>query len=381
MKGFVGLFFVCVFVLSGCSSAVNEPEPVDMEEVVDLVDDVATEEVAEEPAPQEVEEAVKAPDEEVSITVPYEVPEDSYVAVHGPLSVKGTQLLDANGEPIQLRGISTHGVHFQGSLINAGAFGTLVNDWNVKLIRGAMYVVEDGYKTNPDYSRKKLEDVIMLSTYYGIYTIVDWHVLQDRDPMANVELAKEFFGYISEKYADHENILYEICNEPNGNDVTWDNNIKPYAEIIIPIIRANDPDAVIIVGTGSWSQDLPDAADNPLEYDNIMYTCHFYAGSHGQELRDNVQYTMDKGYAVFVTEWGTSANTGSGGVFAEESDVWLDYLDANKISWANWSLAAMGESSAVLLPGPLTKTGGNWPDDRISESGHYLRDRLLSYGE
>ena len=359
---------MCVVVLVGCSPQVTTETIYESEMTI-------------ESAPEEVlveeDEVALVVEVESSNAEPYEVSEGMYIYDHGALRVEGTQLVDQHDQVIQLRGISTHGVHYQGSLINAGAIGTLVDDWQIRLLRGAMYVEEDGYATNPDYNLKKLEDVVMLSTYYGIYAIVDWHVHYDKDPLKHVDLAKEFFDMMSKKYANHENILYEICNEPNGPDVTWDNNIKPYAEIIIPIIRANDPDAVIIVGTGSWSQDLPDAADNPLDYDNVMYTCHFYAGSHGQWLRDNVQYTLDKGLAVFVTEWGTSANTGSGGVFVEESDVWLDYLDANKISWANWSLAALPESSAILYPN--TKTGGNWTDDRITESGHYLRDRLGSY--
>jgi len=362
-----------VLILAGCNGGVSE----------ELYDTETLKETSVREVTSEIESVTKEAETQVAVeeksAEPYQPTEDMYNYKDGPLQVEGSQLLDKNGDVIQLRGISTHGVHYQGSLINAGSFGTLVNDWNVKLIRGAMYVEEDGYSTNPDYSLKKLEDVVMLSTYYGIYTIVDWHVHYDQDPLKHVELAEEFFGYISSKYADNENILYEICNEPNGDQVTWDKNIKPYAERIIPIIRANDPDAVIIVGTGSWSQDLPDAADNPLDFDNVMYTCHFYAGSHGQELRDNIQYTLDRDLAVFVTEWGTSLNTGDGGVYKEEADVWLDYLDSHMISWANWSLAALPESSSLLIPGPLTKAGGNWPDDRISESGHYIRERLLSY--
>lgn len=362
-----------MFFLVACSGGVDVPA----DEPGQVVESVTVAEVAVTEPPEETE--TKKVEEETSPAEPYEVTEDMYVYKHGPLRVEGTQLVDQHGQAIQLRGISTHGVHYQGSLINAGSIGTLVNDWQIKVLRAAMYIEEDGYKSNPDYNRKKLEDAVMLATYYGIYTIVDWHVHYDQDPMKHVELAKVFFDEISAQYANHDNVLYEICNEPNGNQVTWDNNIKPYAEIIIPIIRKNDPDAVIIVGTGSWSQDLPDAADNPLAFDNVMYTCHFYAGSHGQELRDNVQYALDHGAPVFVTEWGTSASTGSGGVFAEASDVWLDFLDERKISWANWSLAALPESSAILYPN--TKTGGNWTDDRITESGHYLRDRLLSYDQ
>ncbi len=372
MKARLIVFFVLSFILSSCGNATKNDiydDPVVSEP---LVEEVAEEAVEDEPVEESVaEEVVEDP------SLAYEPSEGSYIAKHGPLSVQGTNLLDVNGDPIQLRGISSHGLHFQGSLINIGSIGTLVNDWGINVFRGAMYVAEDGYIDQPDYIQKKLYDAIDYSTYHGIYVVADWHVLWDKDPMRYVDEASDFFHRLSLKYANYDNIIYEICNEPNGDEVTWANNIKPYAEIIIPIIRANDPDAVIVVGSASWSQDLRDPADDPLDFENIMYTCHFYAGSHGQELRDNIQYMLDKNMAVFVSEWGTSLNTGRGGVYPELADEWLDYLDANNISWINWSLAALGESSALLIPN--AKSSGGWPDEKISKSGHYIKNRLAQY--
>lgn len=380
MRKFIGLLGLILLVV-GCQKTDSKEMSQNQEVVEEVVVSTQSDESEDgSDSKESAESEASSNQEEISAEeegLAYEPLEGQYIYEHGPLKVVGTHLEDKNGEIIQLRGMSTHGVHFQGSLINVGAIGTLVNDWRMRVLRAAMYIEEDGYLTNPDYNLKKLEDAITYGTYYGIYVVADWHVHRDQDPMKHVELAKEFFDYLSSKYKNYDNIIYEICNEPNGNDVTWDNNIKPYAEIIIPIIRANDPNAIIVVGTGSYSQDIQDAADNPLEYDNIMYTCHFYAGSHGQWLRDRISYAMEKGLAVFVTEWGTSANTGGGGVYPEESTVWLDFLDENHISWANWSIAAIGESSAILYPN--TKTSGNWPDDRIKESGHFVRNRLTSY--
>lgn len=350
-----------LLVMAGCQ-----------EEVPEVVYEEATnEESTNEESVEEVEEIVE---EVKSNTLPYE-PGDGIITEKGPLQVLNAQLSSADGEPIQLKGLSTHGLQWFGSFISDYTVGKFVTDWEIDVLRAAMYVEEEGYATEyKNYNLMGLERSIQLATKHGIYVIVDWHVHADKDPMVHVEESKEFFAKIAEKYADNENIIYEICNEPNGN-ITWEDNIKPYAEIIIPIIRSYDEDAVVIVGTPSWSQELDKAADNPLDFDNVLYTMHFYAGSHGQELRDVATYAMDKGIGIFVTEWGTSRNTGGGGVFVEESDEWLAFLDEHMISWANWSIADKAESSAIFMPN--FNPEGEWPEDRISESGLYVRSKLL----
>lgn len=91
-----------------------------------------------------------------------------------------------------------------------------------------------------------------------MYVIIDWHILSDGNPMQHIDDAVDFFGEMSERYKDSNAVLYEICNEPNGN-VTWNDNVKPYAETVIPVIRANT-NAIILVGSPTWSQDLHEAA-------------------------------------------------------------------------------------------------------------------------
>lgn len=71
---------------------------------------------------------------------------------------------------------------------------------------------------------------------------------------------------------------------------------------MVKTIRANAPKIIILIGSGTWSQDILD----PVPGSNLMYTCHFYAGTHGQWLRDRITTAMNKGLPVFVTEWGTS---------------------------------------------------------------------------
>lgn len=285
------------------------------------------------------------------------------VSENGWLKVSGTQLINAAGEPVVLHGMSSHGLHWFPQFAERDAIAFTAEN-GANLYRAAMYTAEGGYIAKPNQCKRLLMAAVDNAIAEDMYVIVDWHILSDGDPMTYLEQSKAFFSEISAKYAAIPNVIYEICNEPNGN-VSWAGSIKPYAEAVIPVIRANSPDSVILVGSGTWSQDVDKPADDPLDFYNIMYTCHFYAGTHGQWLRDRIDKALSKGAPIFISEWGTSAADGNGGVFLNESREWLDFLDARNISWANWSLCDKNESSAALAAG----ASGEY---RLSESGSFV---------
>jgi endoglucanase len=318
-------------------------------------------------------------------------------AKYGKLQVVGTNLCDGNGKPIQLRGMSTMGLQWYGDVVNEAAIAALAKDWKADVIRLAMYVADGGYATHPEFKQMVFKGAD-LAIKYGMYAIVDWHVLRPGDPNDPIYSGAEaFFDEVSKKYAKIPNIIYEIMNEPNG-EVSWHQQLKPYAKKIIAKIRANDPDNVILIGSGSWSQDVDVAAADPIQGDNLMYTFHFYAGSHGEALRDKVKTAIDRGVAVFCSEWGTSEASGNGGPFLRETEMWLDFLDRHQISWINWSLCDKSESSAALISLPEALKQGKkalaeretllvpqtigpegypiWGPDELSPSGAFVRAKM-----
>ena len=311
------------------------------------------------------------------VTVP-PAPEDpkgsTPVATHGQLSVKGTQLVDKNGNGYQLRGMSTHGITWFPDFINENSFRTLRDDWNTNVVRLAMYVDEWGngqcYMKNKDGSRQLLEKGVDICIKLGMYVIIDWHVLNPGDPTAYTDEAINFFNDISKKYADYPNIIYEIVNEPNGN-ATWGGVIKPYAEKVIPVIRKNDKDAVIIVGTPTWSQDIDQALADPLDFDNVMYALHFYAATHTDWLRERTEKCVAGGLPIFVSEFGCCDASGNGGNDFGQTEKWLKLLDKYGISYCNWNLANKNESSSCFRES--AKADGNWSDSDYSEGGAWIR--------
>lgn len=289
------------------------------------------------------------------------------VSDNGWLKIENNTLVNNDGEKIQLKGMSTHGIQWYGNFANEEMIKKLRDEWGSNLFRVAMYTDENGYIQNKNIENeviKIVDNVIKLN----MYVIIDWHILSDNDPLIYKEEAKKFFRKMSEKYKNYPNVIYEICNEPNGN-VTWNENIKPYAEEVISVIRENSKNSIIIVGTPTWSQDVDKAKENPINDKNVMYALHFYAGTHTDYLREKAEDALTK-IPIFVSEWGVSDASGSGGVYLEESQKWVDFMNENNISWANWSLSDKNESSALLISG----TPNNSLDDNyLSESGKFIK--------
>lgn len=307
-------------------------------------------------------------------------PSNSYAATpfskHGRLSVKDGKLTDKNGKVFQLKGVSTHGIAWFPDYVNKKAFKTLRNDWKANVIRLAMYTEEySGYLSggNKDYLEKLIDDGVKSATELGMYSIIDWHILSDGNPLTHKKEAKKFFKKMSGKYADNSQVLYEICNEPNGG-TSW-SDIKKYAEEIIPVIRENAPKAIIIVGTPTWSQEVDKAANDRIKgYDNIMYTFHFYAATHKDDLRNRVDAAVKSGLPIFITEFSICDASGNGGIDYASAKAWKKLINKYKLSYCAWNLSNKSETSALIKSGNKKLSG--WKSGQLSATGKWIRKMI-----
>jgi endoglucanase len=296
-------------------------------------------------------------------------PDTLPIIKYGQLSVMGNRIVDKDQQPVQLRGMSLFWSQWIGKYYNADAVKWLKDDWHCNVIRAAMAVENDGYLTNPVLEKQKVETVVEAAIAEGMYVIIDWH---DHHAFNHTQQAKEFFALMAQEYGDVPNVIYEIFNEPE--QVSWSSVIKPYHQAVIDTIRYHDPDNLIICGTSTWSQDVDVAANDPLDGVNIAYTLHFYSGSHKQFIRDKAKAAMNKGIALMVTEFGTTDASGDGAVDQTETTLWWQFLDENKISWCNWSIADKVEGSAALKPG--ASANGSWTAENLTTSGTFIRNEL-----
>jgi endoglucanase len=231
---------------------------------------------------------------------------------------------------------------------------------------------KEGYLDKPDWSKEKVEAVVDGAIESGIYVLIDFHSHNIRLPEAKV-----FFTDMATKYGKYQNVIYELYNEPVKD--SWA-QVKEYSVELIKTIRAIDPDNVILVGSPHWDQDIHLAADDPIPgFNNIMYTCHFYAGTHGQSLRDRCDYALKKGIPVFISESAGMEASGDGPINYSEWQKWMDWCATNKISLISWSVSAKKETCSMIKPGVSVQ--GNWKEADLNESGIKTRELLRKQAE
>ena len=295
-----------------------------------------------------------------------------FVKKHGQLSVKGTQLVDKNQNPIVLRGVSFGWHSMWPRFYNEKAVGWLKKDFNCNVVRAAMGIElgEKAYIKDSLFSKQKIEAVIKGAIKADIYVIVDWH-----SHNVNLNEAKAFFAEVSKKYSKYPNIIYQVFNEPDYE--TWP-EVKAYAEEVIKVIRNNDPNNIILVGSPHWDQDVNLPASDPIKgYNNIMYTMHFYAATHGKELRERTDEAIKSGLPIFVSESAGMEATGDGPLNIKAWEEYIDWMESRKISWITWSVSDKDETCSILRK--TAKSEGKWKDEDLKESGIKVREYLRRY--
>lgn len=293
---------------------------------------------------------------------------------HGKLSVSGNTLVDSNNNPVQLHGVSTHGLAWFPDYVNKAAFQTMRDDWNVDTIRLALYTAEyNGYCTGGDKAALKqlIKNGVTYASELGMYAIIDWHILSDGNPNTYITESKSFWQEMASLYKDSDNVIFEICNEPNGS-VSW-NDVKNYATSILSIIRGAGANNIVLIGTPTWSQDIHLAANDPVSgYDNIMYTFHFYAATHTTDLQDRLSKAVSNGLPVFVSEFGICDASGNGTIDTDSANNWMSLLNKYNISTVCWNLSNKNEASAIINAGCDKKS--QWAYSDLSAEGQWLVD-------
>jgi endoglucanase len=296
---------------------------------------------------------------------------ETFVGIHGRLRVKEGQIVDKNGSPTAVHGMSLYCWAQQGTqFYNASAINHFAQDWKCTAIRIA--ILPGNYKRNPKAELTKVKTVMDACIANGIYGIIDWHSMAGAQN--DVQSSQDFFTAVATEYGKTPNILYEPWNEPVQE--SWQ-TIKAYHEAVIGKIRPIDPDSIIICGNRNWDQQCTEASKDPItDFKNIAYSIHFYAATHKQSLRNNGAAALKNGVALFCTEYGTSEASGGGTFNAAETQTWWTWLDQNDISCCNWSAAALGETSAAFQSS-ATATGP-WTDAMLKPSGLLVRNYIVS---
>lgn len=292
------------------------------------------------------------------------------VSVHAAverLSVKGTFLVNGQGDKVVLKGVSLGWHNWWPRFYNASVVKMLKEDWHCTLIRAAMGVEPKGaYLSDRQKALDCVTTVADAAIANDMYVIIDWH-----SHGLHTEEAKAFFKEMASRYKGIPNVIYEVFNEPIND--SWE-KVKSYAEEIISCIRGIDSEALILVGTPHWDQDIHLAADNPVsdEY-NVMYTLHFYAATHKAWLRERADYALKKGLPIFVSECAGMEADGDGKIDLQEWNRWVSWMDEHAISWAAWSIADKDETCSMLYP---SAPDAEWDEKDLKKWGSIVKQVL-----
>lgn len=290
---------------------------------------------------------------------------------HGQLRVEGTQLVDAQGAPVQLRGVSMGWHNMWPRFYNGGTVSRLTGDWVADVVRCSVGVahLDSGFDCDSVAAYAVVDSIVQGAVANGAYVLVDFHSHPNK--LAD---AKRFFTHVAGKYGHLPNIMYEIWNEPT--EVPW-SECKAYSEELIPVIRQLDPDGVVVVPTPRWDQEVDKAAEDPIKgIDNLLYSLHYYATTHTQWLRDKADYARSLGLPLIMSECASMEHTGDGVINPKEWDEWMQYADRNGISWIAWSISDKDETCSMLRPSAASD-GMQWKDSDLKPWAvlvkHYLK--------
>lgn len=291
----------------------------------------------------------------------------------GQLKVAGGRVVDHSGKAPQLRGISLSWSIWQGrKYYNEAVVNWLADDFKINLLRVSMAIEPDrGYLQDPEGQTTLVTSVVDAAIKKGIYVIIDWH---DHHAQLHPEKAEKFFSKMARRYKGCPNVIYEVFNEPER--VEW-TVVRDYAVRVIKAIRKSDPINLIVVGSPTWDQDVDVAAKSPIQgFSNIAYSFHFYASepSHQEKLMAKADEAIRSGLPLFVTEWGVGEADGNGKFLLEKAEKWLDWMERNQLSWANWNITDKEETTALLKPG--ASVDAKWPEDALTPAGSYIRQKL-----
>jgi endoglucanase len=321
---------------------------------------------------------------------------NSPVSCYGELKASGNKIVGSKtGEtPVQVRGVSfgwsntgwgSDKFFAEGNAENT--VNAMVDGWKAEVIRVPM-----GTSNEEGVVR-----VINAALARGVYVIIDWHSHNAHNEVAK---ASEFFARMASAYGQHDNVIFEIYNEPVCNDggtscaaalrTTWA-QIKTYAEQIIPVIRQHS-DNLILVGTPFYCQEpnriIETGSPGPLADGNVAYVLHFYSKSHLiGTFSGRINNVLNAGLPLFISEYGTTHSDGGQGTNLDSHDAgstdrWMEFLNDNQISSAAWNVNNKREGASFFDPYYLTATS---PAEDFSNpeymtaSGKYIYNMLLQW--
>lgn len=286
----------------------------------------------------------------------------------GRLQVKNAHVCAENGSQVSLGGMSMFWSGWSPKYYNATTINYLVDNFKTSVIRAAYGVpthVDPPGVPGPQGDVQDVRNVIEAAIARGVYVIIDWHSEGDLTPYK--AQAKQFYSDMIRDYGQYNNVIYEIWNEPTTSPTS---TIQGYCQELTNHIRSEEAkyghtSKLIICGSQTWSQ-YPNSYSISDPGNNVAYTFHGYFDnepSHLNQLYTNARAAMDRGNAVFVTEYGAK--------YCENSNTSqaIQWCQENGISMCAWSVNDKVEPWSIFTNNM----------DGLTCVGNYYKSKLTTW--
>ena len=88
---------------------------------------------------------------------------------------------------------------------------------------------------------------------------------------------------------------------------------------------------------------------------------------------------LNRGAALFVTEWGTCNASGQGGFDEASTREWMAFMREHQLSHCNWGIYDKRETASIFQP--RAPAHGPWADAHLTPSGKFARELIRSWGK
>lgn len=254
--------------------------------------------------------------------------------IEGPISVDGTKLVSENGDEVILRGLAiVPPLFLNGDNIDYAKYVSEAREWGANVVRFPVYYCMYEWENENVWS--EIDNVIQIVKQNSLIMILDFHgVGYPPEETYHTEMTGEqienifyyknewlinFWDEASRRYRDENTVMaYELFNEVKWSqydnyEVSWLRWKAFVEENLLPIVRSNDPDKLILVSGLNYARDLSWASKYPIQGTNIVYKRTSYFDSN-PVVENNILV-----------------------IFAETDEMPLRVLEEKGISWiAHW---------------------------------------------
>jgi len=311
------------------------------------------------------------------------------------LQIVGNKIVNADGEVVILRGLGTQQIinlaitDFDVPW-NEDLFRT-IHEWGATVVR--VLVTPVLFFENEERGLEVLDQAIEWAGKNDLYVIINFQAMgfpptgYSSHPSSNVEVTTaaetiRFWQIVSARYAGNDQIaIYEIINEASSHP--WNGStyledwltLKDFSELLIDLIRENDPDTIVLVSGLKWASDLSYVLDHPIQRSNVAYAMHLYPST---ALNWDLAFgDMARVHPVLLSET-------SFGIDIEDESNWLNEKDYPGDQ--PFRIALMSYVEEHGLSWIAVSFSSSWYPQLLentffvpSEVGEFFRDQLLSY--